>query len=42
MGAAKAVLWEVYNNANLPQEARKKSNKKITPKATRERRTNKM
>ena len=34
---------EVYNNTILPQETRKITNKqpKLTPKATRERRTNK-
>ena len=34
---------EVYSNTSLPQEMRKISNKqpKLTPKATRERRTNK-
>ena len=35
--------WEVYSNTILPQETRKISNKNpnLTPKVTRERRTNK-
>ena len=44
MDAAKAVLrWEVYTNSILPLETRKISNKQpnLTPKSTRERRTNK-
>ena len=41
--AAKAVLREVYSNTSLPQDTRKISNKQsnLTPKGTRERRTNK-
>ena len=44
MGCSKiSSKREVYSNAILPQETRKISNKrsKLTPKGTRERRTNK-